>query len=143
MFFNEIFPNFLNAILSNTDVHRPIADDFCHQQRPLPEVILQFCAAAYKVNKSILLKTNSSNASLRVGAAFEVVVLSFGKLSLLFTAGARNRRFDAVNPFAFHNYSSTTSPPALWFLYLAQKIKFTIYTGTYCYKSSVHTFSSS
>ncbi len=64
MFIYEIFPNFLNAILSNADVHPPTADDFCHQQELVQEIILKFCAAAYKVNMSVLLKTNSSNASL-------------------------------------------------------------------------------
>ena len=64
MFIYEIFPNFIYAILSNADVHPPPTDDFGHQQELVQEFVLKLCAATYKVNKSVLLKTNYSNASL-------------------------------------------------------------------------------
>ncbi len=107
MFIYEIFPNFINAILSYADVHPPPADDCCHRQGLGREFVLKFCAAAYKVNKSVLR----------------------------WCAKSKIRRSQSLrwcaNPS--RSISLTTSPPALWFLYLAQKTIFTIYTGTYCY----------
>ncbi len=71
--------------------------------------------------------------------------------SLPFTTGARILSRSIIphylSPLVRESFrvplSLTTFPPALWFLYLAQKTRFTIYTGTFCYKSSFHTFSSS